>query len=104
MNTEIKALYQKLGNIHNSWEGRNTAAGQRLLCALRDMIAQAEGRSPEDVQDSLVHEEPKLRTIQTEDGYTFKEQPDGTWTDGDIVFDSWFAVVATGVAYRFLED
>lgn len=29
-----------------------------------------------------------LRKATTEDGYTFYEQPDGTWTDGDMTWQS----------------
>lgn len=29
-----------------------------------------------------------MRRITTEDGYRFTEQPDGTWTDGDMVYDN----------------
>lgn len=29
-----------------------------------------------------------MRKLITEDGYRFTEQPDGTWTDGDITYDS----------------
>ena len=31
---------------------------------------------------------PPARTAQTSDGYSFTEQPDGTWSDGDMIFDS----------------
>lgn len=43
-----------------------------------------------------------LRAINTEDGYTFVELPDGTWGDGELLFESLAAIDATGVAYRFL--
>ena len=29
-----------------------------------------------------------MKTVITEDGYRFTEQPDGTYTDGDMVFNS----------------
>lgn len=28
------------------------------------------------------------RVARTSDGYSFTEQPDGTWSDGDMTFDS----------------
>lgn len=30
----------------------------------------------------------KLRKVRTSDGYEFAEQEDGTWTDGDMTFES----------------
>lgn len=32
--------------------------------------------------------ESPARTARTSDGYAFTEQPDGTWSDGDMTFDS----------------
>lgn len=49
----LKDSYKVLADIHNQWQGRNTAAGQGLLCRLRDRIAELTDRNPQDVQDNL---------------------------------------------------
>ena len=51
-----------------------------------------------------------MKTVITEDGYRFTEQPDGTFTDGDMTFNSLAelseAVTVTaieeGTAYKLL--
>jgi hypothetical protein len=51
-----------------------------------------------------------MKTVITEDGYRFTEQPDGTYTDGDMVFDSFaelceafdVTVIEEGTAYKLL--
>ncbi|MDO3380397.1 hypothetical protein [Geoalkalibacter halelectricus] len=40
--------------------------------------------------------------LKTEDGYTFVRQSDGTWTDGDMTFDS-IAEIAASVAIAQIE-
>lgn len=49
----LKRSYSVLANIHNNWIGRHTAAGQKLLCDLRDTIAEKTGRPIQDVQDEV---------------------------------------------------
>lgn len=48
---EIISQYQELANVSNNWEGRNTPKGQAKLCRLRDLIANATGRTGEEVQN-----------------------------------------------------
>lgn len=48
---EVEREYTELADIHNNWPGRDTMAGQAKLCRLRDLIAKATGRDPQDVQD-----------------------------------------------------
>jgi len=43
--------YSLLADVRHEWSGRSTSAGQRLLCDLRDAIAKATDRDPQDVQD-----------------------------------------------------
>jgi hypothetical protein len=42
------------------------------------------------------------RVIRTEDGYTFERQEDGSWSDGDMTFDS-LADVVDGADFTVLE-
>jgi hypothetical protein len=49
----VKALetaYTVLGRPGHRWPSRNTEKGQRLLCDMRDALAQATGRTDEEVQ------------------------------------------------------
>lgn len=43
--------YRLLADISHNWHGRETAAGQKLLCDLRDAIARATNQPAELVQD-----------------------------------------------------
>jgi hypothetical protein len=45
---------------------------------------------------------PKATRIRTTDGYTFARQPDGSWDDGDMQFDS-LADVADENVFEVLE-
>lgn len=47
--------YTILADIRHHWEGRHTIEGQGALIALRDSIAQATGRDPQDVQDEFTN-------------------------------------------------
>jgi hypothetical protein len=49
----LNDAYRILANIHNRWEGRHTAKGQKLLCDLRDKIAEQTGRPAVEVQDNI---------------------------------------------------
>ena len=49
----IKDAYKVLANCQNQWAGRHTGEGQKLLCRLRDTIAEATNQHPKDVQDSV---------------------------------------------------
>lgn len=62
----------------------------------------AKGRSLDNINlDSIIESAlPKLR-IRTEDGYVFEKQDDGTWSDGDMVFDDLDQI---GVGYRFIDE
>lgn len=44
--------YVLLADIDHEWRGRNTLAGQALLCELRDAIVAATGRDQQEVQDA----------------------------------------------------
>lgn len=48
---EIESTYEWLADIHHNWPGRHTLTGQARLIRLRDLIAKATGRDPEEVQD-----------------------------------------------------
>lgn len=39
-----RRTYAVLSDVHHNWPGRNTEAGQQLLCDLRAALAAAEGR------------------------------------------------------------
>lgn len=43
--------YYRLADIHNEWPGRNSLAGQKRLCDMRDCIAKALGMEPKDVYE-----------------------------------------------------
>lgn len=44
------------------------------------------------------------RWVRTEDGYTFKEQPDGSWTDGDMTFSSLNEFGTTGIGFQVFTE
>lgn len=46
-----KCAYTILADIRHNWSGRHSPEGQATLIVLRDSIAAAEGRNPEEVQD-----------------------------------------------------
>lgn len=48
---EVEREYTELADHRNEWPGRSTHAGQAKLCRLRDLICEATGREPQDVQD-----------------------------------------------------
>jgi hypothetical protein len=43
--------YRLLADVEHKWPLRHTVQGQKTLCALRDVIAAATGRTAEQVQD-----------------------------------------------------
>lgn len=47
----VERVYVLLADVRNQWQGRHTAAGQRLLSDLRDSICSVTGREAQDVQD-----------------------------------------------------
>ena len=53
--TAAQIAYTILADIRHHWEGRHTIEGQGALIALRDSIAQATGRDPQDVQDEFTN-------------------------------------------------
>lgn len=50
---EVEAIYAELADVHNDWPGRDTPKGQTKLSRLRDLIADATGEHPRDVQDTF---------------------------------------------------
>jgi len=49
----IRQAYAVLAPIDQHWHGRHTEQGQRLLCELRDAIAEHCDMDPESVQDAF---------------------------------------------------
>lgn len=47
----IQIAYTILADVRHQWAGRHTAEGQGALVAMREAIAKATGRDPQDVQD-----------------------------------------------------
>ncbi|HEX2901687.1 MAG TPA: hypothetical protein VHS96_18390 [Bacteroidia bacterium] len=45
----LQRSYDLLADIRHNWTGRETFAGQALLCAMRDTIAKATDRDPCEV-------------------------------------------------------
>lgn len=50
---ELEIQYAWLSDIHHEWEGRNTPAGQKKLCRLRNLTAKAYGISEQEAQDGV---------------------------------------------------
>ena len=50
-----QCAYTILADIRHQWAGRHTEEGQGTLVALREAIAQATGRDPQDVQDEYTN-------------------------------------------------
>lgn len=48
----LKVAYRVLGDIRHQWPGRHTVEGQGALATMRDVIAEADGREPSEVQDA----------------------------------------------------
>ena len=48
-----QVAYTILADVRHEWDGRNTEEGQGALIALRESIAKATGRDPQDVQDEF---------------------------------------------------
>ena len=51
----LRGAYSFLSHPALRWEGRHTGPGQRLLCQMRDAIAESMGRHAKDVQDNEWH-------------------------------------------------
>ncbi len=51
----LARAYYRLADVHNSWPGRDTPAGQTLLCNMRDALAEATGLSDQEVQEGALH-------------------------------------------------
>lgn len=51
--------------------------------------AASKGRSLDNINlDCIIADHKPVLRIQTEDGYVFEKQPDGSWSDGDMTFDT----------------
>ena len=64
-----------------------TAVRHGQVIEASDPIKQ-KGDTWENADGSIRFSRPTGRVAVTEDGYSFTEQPDGTWTDGDQTFNS----------------
>jgi hypothetical protein len=51
----LEEVYSFFGAFHNNWKGRDTLAGQHLLCKMRDAISKATNRDSKTVQDDYAN-------------------------------------------------